>query len=172
VAIVAAFALALPTAAGAHARAARAGDLTIQQTFPLASQLCAKVAAGTENRHLKRFATQVTADCAALSMAFTTAQAQVLAARAAILPTLTADRAALAAACPNPRVVHQMCHNVHRADDAAIHALAAEMHAAAHAYYISIIIARARFWDAIQALPGEHHVHQDKPIEIPQNEQD
>jgi hypothetical protein len=154
-------ALSFPGAAGA-----RAGDKTIQQTFPVATLLCAKVAAGTENRHLKKFATQVTADCAALQMEFTTAQTQVLAARAAILPTLTADRTAVRAACPNPKVARGACRAAHRADDAVIHALALQLHAASHAYYTAIIAARAAFWNAISALPGQKHIHRDKPIDI------
>src|SRR5258708_3139488 len=94
-----ALAFSLPGTAGA----AKPGDLTSQQTFPLGSALCAKVAAGTENKHLKAAAAQVTADCAALQSTFTTAQTTVLAARATIEPALAADRAALRTACPNPK---------------------------------------------------------------------
>src|ERR1700716_2224861 len=85
--------LALPAVAGA-----KAGDRTFQQTYPVASQLCAKVAAGKEGKRLKRFATQVLADCSALQSGFTAAQSTVLAARAALTAQIAADHAAIAAA--------------------------------------------------------------------------
>src|SRR5690242_8991980 len=90
VAATVALAMALPSAAGAS----KPGDRTFQQTFPVASALCAKVAAGTEGPRLKAKLAQVTADCAALEAAFAPAHTTVLAVRTALLPTLIADRTA------------------------------------------------------------------------------
>jgi hypothetical protein len=163
VAAASTLALALPGAAGAS----KPGDLTFQQTFPLASRLCAKVAAGTENKHLKAAAAQVTVDCEALQSTFTAAQTTVLAARAAIDPALAADRALLRAACPNPKVVHAACRKAHRVDDAAIVVLLHQRHAARHSYYKSVEAARKQFWAQVRALRGEHHVKADTPIAVP-----
>jgi len=165
VAVACALGLALPGAAGAHA--SPPGSLTFQQTFPLASSLCAKVAAGTENKHLRAHAVQVTADCAALQATFTVAQTTVVAARAALLPQLAADRAAVRAACPNPKVVRAACRKAHKLDDAAIVSILHQLHAARHAYYKSVEAARRQFWAAIKSLPHEHHAKADLPITVP-----
>jgi hypothetical protein len=158
-------ALALPGAAAG----ARAGDLTFQQQFPLASALCAKVAAGTESKHLQKFATQLTADCAALQATFTTNQAAVLAVRAAIMPTLTADLAAVHSACPDPKAKVQRvaCIRAHHANDAAIKSLRAQLHSANRTYWKSVESARHTFWSAVKSLRGEKHVRADKPIPVP-----
>jgi hypothetical protein len=156
-------AVALPGNAGATP----AGNLTFQQTFPLASTLCAKVAAGTEGKHLKAAAAQVTADCETLLAEFTAAHNAVLAARASIEPALAADRASLRAACPNPKVVHAACRKAHRLDDKAIVSLLHQRQAARHSYYKAIEAARAQFWAQIHLIRGEHHVKADTPIPVP-----
>jgi uncharacterized caspase-like protein len=160
-----ALALALPGAASG----AKAGSLTFQQQFPLASALCAKVAAGTESKHLQKFAVQLTADCAALQATFTQSQATVLATRAAILPTLTADRAAVHSACRNlkPKEVRLACVRAHRANDAAIKSLVQQLHSANHAYWQSVETARHTFWAEVKSLRGLKHVPADKPIPVP-----
>ena len=86
---------------------------------------------------------------------------------AAILPTLTADRASVAAACPNPKTLGAACVKAHHLMDAAIKSLSQQLHAAYHAYGKSLEAARAQFWAAIQSLPGEKHLHADKPIAVP-----
>jgi hypothetical protein len=162
--------LALAGVAGATASPkSKPGDLTFQQTFPLASSVCAKVAAGTENKHLAKFVPQVTADCATLQATFTTNQTAVLAARAAILPTLTADRAAIHSACPNPKEKPEraLCVTTRKADRATVKTLGAELRLAYHTYFKSVEAARMAFWAAIKALPGESHIHADKPIPVP-----
>jgi hypothetical protein len=158
-----ALALSAPGVAGA----APPGSLTFEQTFPLASRLCAKVAAGTENKHLKANAAAATADCTTLQSTFTTAHSTVLATRAAILPTLAADRAALKAACPTPKDVKAICRKAHKADDAAIVSLLHQLRAARHSYYRSIESARKQFWAEIKSLRGEKHIKADKPIQVP-----
>jgi hypothetical protein len=153
-------ALAFPAAAGA-----RAGDRTFQQTFPVASTVCAKVAAGTEGKHLKRFATQVTADCTALQSTFSTAQSTVLAARSAISAQIAADRALTGAACPaSAKAPTVACRHTRAVNDLAIDRLHRQMHHAVRRYYRTIEAARERFWNAIHALPGERRAHQDLPI--------
>ena len=160
-ALAATLALALP---GGAAATPRAGEATIQQTFPLASRLCANLAAGKANRHIERFAAQVTADCTALQSTFTTAQGQVVAARAAIAPSLAAGRAMLPARCPQPRAALLACQRSRHAEEAASSSLAAQLHAATHLYYVTIEGARRTFWASIHALPGEHHARADVPI--------
>jgi hypothetical protein len=142
---------------------AKAGDKTFQQTYPLASKVCANVAAGKAKR-LQKFAPQVLADCAALQNGFTAAQAMVLAARAAIEPQLAADRAALTAACPKPPAKRPLCRHARETDEPAIAVLARQQHHAARRYFRKIEANRRKFWRAIRALPGEGHAHEDAPI--------
>jgi hypothetical protein len=152
-------ALALPGGAGA-----KAGDRSFQQTFPVASQLCANVAAGKGGKRLKRFASRVLAQCATLESTFTTAQSAVLAARAALTPQIAADRAVIVAACPTPTTPSAACLQARAVNKPAIKALRRQLVRAAHRYYRTIEAARLRFWRAIRALPGERHVHADAPI--------
>ncbi len=157
---VLASALTLSFAASA---AARAGDASFQQTFPVASQLCAKVAANTEGKRLKRFASQAVADCTLLQSRFSAAQASVLAVRSTDMPTLLADRAAIAAACP-PGPMRPQCRQTHVIEDPAIDALRRQMSVAVRSYYGTIELAREHFWNAVHAIPGERRVRADGPI--------
>jgi hypothetical protein len=153
-------ALALPAAAGA-----KAGDRTFQKTYPLASSLCARVAANTVGKQTKRVAPAITADCAVLQSSFTTAQSSVLATRAALTPTLTADRAALNGACaPPPGQGQAACQQAHKTNDAPIAQLGRQLRKAARAYYRAIESARLHFWNSVHALRGQKHLHADAPI--------
>lgn len=158
-AVAATAALAFPAAAGA-----KAGDRTFQQTYPMASMLCAKVTAGKEGKHLKRFATQVLADCAALQSGFTAAQGTVLAARAAITPQIVANRTAITAACPTPTKQPAGCNHARTVNGRAIDTLRHQLAKASRRYYRTIELNRRHFWKAIRALPGEGHAHADLPI--------
>jgi hypothetical protein len=163
-----ALALALPGAAGATTNA-KPGDRTFQETYPAATRVCARVAAGTENKHLKQFATQVTADCTTLQNAFNASQTTVLAARTAILPVLAADRAAVHAACPGSKVNPTVaaCVKAHKSLDAQIKSLSASLHAAYRAYGSAVEAARVAFWTAFKSLPGEKHAKTDLPVPAP-----
>jgi hypothetical protein len=149
---------------------AAAGDKTFQQTYPVASTLCANVAANKEhNAHVRRHAARVLIDCATLQASFTAAQAAVLAARAALTPQINADNAAIAAACPPPsKPPTAMCTITRHADETAIDVLTKQMTAARHRYFVTIEAARVRFWNAVRSLPGLHHLHGDGPI-VPQS---
>jgi hypothetical protein len=151
--------LASPAAAGA-----RAGEKTFQQTFPVASRVCEKVAAGTENAHLKKFATQVAADCATLQAEFSGAQTTVLAVRASVTAGIAADRSSIVAACPTPNDGALSCKLSRAHNTALIKALHHQMTAAARSYWHTVELARHRFWTAIRTLPGNHHIKADLPI--------
>jgi hypothetical protein len=151
--------LAVPGVAGA-----KAGDSTLQQTYPVASRVCANVAAGKARKRLQRFAPQVLADCSALQTAFTAAQSAVLAARASIEAQAAADRAALAAACPASIAGKPPCPSKRAQEQDALAALHRLQVQAARRYWRAVEAGRHRFWHAIRALPGEHHARADTPI--------
>jgi hypothetical protein len=157
-------ALAMPGMAGASTP--KAGEKTFQQTYPLASKVCANVAAGTESKHLKKFAAQLTADCTALQTAFTAAQTVVVAARTTLTAQITADRAAITTACPTPKDQAPPCQSTRATQDAAINALRHQRLLAVRHYYKTIEASRAAFWKVFRGLPGEGHVHADTPIPV------
>jgi hypothetical protein len=150
--------LVIPSAANA-----RAGDRTFQQTYPVASKLCTEVAAG-KRKHLRRFAPRVLADCAVLQSGFTTAQGEVLAARATLGSAVAVDRAAIVAACPAPMVGQPACENIRATEDVAIGALRRQLADAARRYFRVVEAHRLVFWRAIHAIPGERHLPADLPI--------
>ena len=131
----------------------RAGDRTYQQTYPVASQLCAKVAAGTEGKHLKRFAATVSTDCTTLQSGFVTAQTTVLAARTAITAQITADRAVMSAACPaTAKVPSAVCIQTRKTESYAITVLQHQQRTAARHFYKTVETNRDHFWKAIRSL--------------------
>jgi hypothetical protein len=159
-----AISLAAPGIAGAATP--KAGEKTFQQTYPLASKLCASVVAGTEGKHLKRFAAQVLADCTTLQSAFTTAQTTVLAARTTLTAQITADRAAVTTACPTPKHAAALCLQTRSQENKVIAVLRAQRLLAVRHYYKTVEANRQAFWHVIRALPGEGHVHADQPIPV------
>jgi hypothetical protein len=164
VAVIASAAVAFPAAASA--KMPKPGEATFQQTYPVASNLCAKVAAGTENRHLKADLAVAQTACTALESTFTLAASTVLTARTALEPQIAADKAASAAACSTGQPV-LTCNHTRHTDRAAITALAAELRVAKHTYFITVNSARSTFWSAIHTIPGEHRATADLPLPVP-----
>jgi hypothetical protein len=159
-----AISLALPGVAGASTP--KAGEKTFQQTYPLASKVCANVAAGTESKHLKKFAAQITADCTTLQTAFTASQTTVIAARTTLTAQITADRAAITVACPTPKDQAAPCLSTRATVGKAVDALRHQRLLAVRHFYKAIEASREAFWKVFRALPGEGHVHADQPIPV------
>jgi hypothetical protein len=159
-AVAAASSLVAPALAGAHA-----GEKTLPQTYPIAAKLCANVAAG-KNRHLKRYAAQVAADCTALQSGLAAADSTVLASSAGTLAAISADRAAFLAACPAQPAKAVRCASTKRSEDRAIAALRRQQVAAARRFYLSMRSNGLRFWSEIRAFPGQSHVQADAPIAV------
>jgi hypothetical protein len=154
-------ALVLPSAASAGNKA---GELTYQQTFPVASKLCTDVAAG-KKKHLIPVTTQVLAACETLNTNFTTAQTAVVAARTTLKADIAADRALIKAACPPAtKLLRPACTSARHTEQAAISVLRAELLAAVHGYYKTIEADRRAFWATIKALRPARHIAADKPI--------
>jgi hypothetical protein len=147
------------------AASAKAGDRTYQQTFPLASRMCANLAAG-KARRLRPFAVQVTADCAKLQSSFEAARSAVLAAHTATATAVAADRATVTASCAGPLKGGVGCKHARRTEGRAIAALMRKQMRDAHRYYRTIESDRVAFWKAIHALPGLADIHADAPIAL------
>jgi hypothetical protein len=143
---------------------ATAGKLSFQQTYPIASQLCAKIAAGKGPKRLRKSSPQVLTDCGALQSSFDTARAAVLAAEASIASARAAEHAVTKAACAGTLANSASCTKTRRTVHKALEALDRQRSRAAHAYYAAAEAARRTFWAAIQALPGGKGLHADAPI--------
>lgn len=182
-----AFAWALPGVA-----AAQPGDRTFEETFPTAGAICAKIAAGTENRRLKAAATQASTACSTLEGEFKSAQSAVLTARSTLTPEIEAARSGAATSCPagpvtpapapesTPEQTPEStpggaspatlagCLSARRQSRASIPLLAAQLHAAYRGYFTSVFHAREAFLAAINAIernaiPGPRHAIHTSP---------
>jgi hypothetical protein len=143
---------------------AKAGERTYQQTYPVASKLCANLATGRGPKRLRPYSTQVLADCTTLQNGFNGAQSAVLAATSSFESGRTADRAAIAAVCTPPVANRPLCRTTRRSERLAIAALRREHVAAVHLYYRTIEANRRAFWAAIKILPGGSSIPADTPI--------
>ena len=134
--------------------AATPGDSAFQQTYPRAAQLCTQVAQGSGPKALRRSATQVLADCAALENGFNTARTAVVTAQASLASQRTLDRTASTNACTGPAVVGATCDSARRAAHHAVAALEIQRVQLQRSYQQTIETDRRTFWTTIGALPG------------------
>jgi hypothetical protein len=149
--------LALPSAAGATA-----GKKSFNQTYPVASRLCAEVAQGKGPKRLRRNAARVLVDCSALQSSFNASRSAVLLTFASLAAQGSAARAGLAKPCTGP---HRLaCDRTHNKDRHLLGGLSRQHIRAARLYYSSIEASRLSFWSAIRALPGGKDLREDAPI--------
>ena len=163
VAVIACSAVAFPAAASATPTP---GVATIQQEFPAAAALCAKVAAGTENKHIAADLAVAQAACSTLESTFKTASTTVLTARTTLIPQIASEKAAMNAACAAVKPALG-CERTKQADHVLVKSLKAQLHLATHTFFVSVDNARTAFWTAIKTIPGEHHIGTDQPLPIP-----
>ena len=138
-------------AASAHAR-----PHSYWRTFPVASSLCARVAAGHAPKPLAPDAAQITAACTTLAGSYSQALTTYKTAVAPIPGQVTTTLASVRAARETARQTHDW--TAYRATlkqaRATLKGLRAQVRAAAQAYVASIRAARQTFWSTIHALQG------------------
>lgn len=150
--------------AGAPAAGAHAGERSLQQTFPLASRLCAQVARGEGPRRLRGSAPAVDSACAQLQSSFAAAQNAVLLPERPLIARLAAQEIRTRAVCSHRPFRAQLCARA-RARRRNIEArLERERRLRARSYYAAVEADRAAFWATIHALPGGATVVADRPI--------
>lgn len=152
--------LAVPSVAGA----AHAGEHNFEQSYPVASKLCANVAKGGGPKRLLSSAATVLADCTVLQNNFNAARASVLATEAAISSALVSDTAVRRAVCGSKPAHPLRCANARRRTHRLRVRLAHQKLVAARAYWRTLEVNRAVFWSEIRALPGGKSLAPDKPI--------
>lgn len=144
---------------------ARAGDKTFAQTYPYASALCSRVAAGHTPAKLRGSEAQVKQACATLETAFGPLQSAVLAGQSQFAAGVAAARAATQQACA-PGQPRPHCRQVRRADRLTIMSLRRQHRAAVRLYYTSIEVNRRRFWSTIRSLRGGRSLTPDRPVAV------
>jgi hypothetical protein len=152
----------------ASVAAAKAGDKTFAQTYPYASKLCDRAAAGTLPKKLRPQTTAVMTDCAALRSSFNTAVGAVQTAHTTYANGLATAKATRNAACVTTPVNHQACKAARIVYRATVKNLAAAHRLAVKAYYVAVESARRTFWAEIRVLRGGATITPDGPI-APQN---
>lgn len=151
--------LALPAAAGA-----RPGHRGFGATFPVASSLCAKVAAGHAPKRLAGSIAQVTAACSALNASFTKAQTDYATAVAPLIAQAKAAVAARRAACHATPRNAAACQAARTQARAQLASLRAQIRSAARAYHATVDAARKTFWASVKALRGGASIRADRTV--------
>ncbi len=143
--------------------AARPLTRSFTTTFPVASSLCARVAAGHVPARLSGSTAQVTAACATLHTSFTNAQnayaTTVAPLRQQAINAVTALRATCRGAHGSPA-----CKTARAQTKTLIASLRAQVRTAAQTYHTSVDAARKAFWATIHALPHGASVLADQTV--------
>lgn len=145
-------AVAVASLAVSSSALARAGDRSVDQTYPVATTLCARAHAGTLPPKLAPQAAAVISACDTLVNAFAPLQSAVDAAEAAFLTTVSQQKALVAAACPRPVSDHAACHAARETKRTTIAAARSTRLTAATSYRAAIEANRTTFWTTIQSL--------------------
>jgi len=133
---------------------ARAGDRTVEQTYPVATALCVGAHAGTLPPKLAPQSAAVIRACDTLINAFAPLQSTVDAAEATFLTTVSQQQDLVAAACKRPVSDHAACVAARETKHTTITNAANTRLSAAMTYRQSIEANRTTFWSTIQSLRG------------------
>ena len=147
--VVAAIAVMLTVTASASARA---GDRSLAETYPVATELCAKAHTATLPPRLESKVASVIVACNTLENAFAPLVVTVDAAEAQFLSTVAAQRALVAAACTKPVKDHAACESARATARTTDRAALATRQAAVLAFHTAIEANRTTFWTTIAAL--------------------
>jgi hypothetical protein len=133
---------------------ARAGDRTFAETYPVASALCVKAKAGTLPPKLATpsASASVTAACETLANPYPTLVSTVDAAEDTLLNTISAEKTAVAKACPKPVTNPSACKTARATAKSTIAAARTTEQTAVTAYHTAIEANRVTFWNTISAL--------------------
>jgi hypothetical protein len=131
---------------------ARVGDRSVDQTYPVATALCARAHASTLPTKLAPQSAAVISACNTLVNAFAPLQSTVDAAEAAYLTTVSQQKALVAAACTRPVSDHAACNAARDTKTTTIATAATTRMNAATSYRTAIEANRTTFWATIQSL--------------------
>jgi hypothetical protein len=136
------------------AAGAAPGSRTFQQTYPVASSLCARVAAGQGPRKLEAHAAAVAQACSQLMSAYAAAQGAVTTAYSNFVQARQAAISTRDGACTNAHIAHSRpaCRSARQAFRATMAGLRATYRVAVVQFHATVESARLTFWGTIKAL--------------------
>lgn len=146
---------------------AKPGTRSFDETFPVASALCAKGAANTLPKRLQGDQSQIAGYCATLQSAYNAAVTTGQTAETTFTTGVQTARSAVQAACPTPRTTQaerQACRQARRQGQLTITSLRGTWRLAVRQFHVSIEQARLNFWSAIHALRGGAGITPDQPM--------
>jgi hypothetical protein len=149
-----AVAVAAASLAASSTAFARAGDRTVDQTYPVATALCAKAHSAMLPPRLAPQASAVIAACDTLENAFPPLVATVDAAEAQYLSAVSAQKGQITATCTRPVSDHAACRSARLSARAAIITAHGTELEAVVAFHTAVEANRATFWTTVQALRG------------------
>jgi hypothetical protein len=143
---------------------ARPGKRGFNATYPHASRLCAKVAAGKAPKRLAGSTDQVSEACATLKTSFTTAQNDYNTATGPLKQQGVDALKALRATCQQARTdgTPGVCKTARQETRAKLKSLKGQIKEAAKAYHTAVQAARKTFWATIKSLRGGSSIEPDK----------
>jgi hypothetical protein len=133
---------------------AQAGARSVDQTYPVATALCAKAHAGTLPTRLAPKATAVVSTCDTLENGFGPLVVTVEAAQAQYLSVVSTQKGLVTAACVRPVSDHSACVSARTSAKAAILAAHGVERTAVLSFHTSVEANRSAFWTTIQSLRG------------------
>jgi hypothetical protein len=153
---VALAALAVTLGVAAPGASAKARPHSYWRTYPFASSLCARVAAGHAPKRLAADTTQITAACTALNDSYTQARTTYQAAVAPIASQVKSTLASVRSARKTARQTGDWTAYQAAVTQAVatLKSLRAEVRAAEQTYVAAVRAARQTFWTTIHALRG------------------
>jgi hypothetical protein len=146
-----AVACALPLSFAAAA-SARAGDLTFDQTYPVASALCVKAHDNALPAGLAASEVQVVAACNTLTNGFGPLVSAVDAAESAYLSTVGAEHNDVATACAKPVANRTTCFDTRQSARSTDATAASSRITAVAAFHAAIEQNRSTFWTTVAGL--------------------
>ncbi len=137
----------------ATAGAALPGSFTFDQTYPVASQLCAKASAGTLPTRLEANQAKVIVACTTLQDAFGPLQTTVTQAEQTFQSALAVEKAKVQAVCPPlTAAARPACHDARLQARLADDAARLTQREAIQSYRDSVRSNRLTFWNTIASL--------------------
>jgi hypothetical protein len=131
---------------------ARAGDRSVDETYPVATTVCAKAHAGTLPPRLAPQAVAVMGACDTLENGFRPLVASVDAAESQYLTTVSTQKGLVAAVCTRPVSDHAACTAARSSAHAAISAARDTERTAVTAFHTGVEGNRTTFWSTIGTL--------------------
>jgi hypothetical protein len=131
---------------------ARAGGRSADQTYPVASALCAKAKAATLPAKLASHVAAVSTACDTLENAFGSLVSMVDAAEATLLSTVSVQKVLVASVCPKSVGTRTACATARATATSTDMAARTTEQAAVAAYHTGIDANRMTFWSTGSAL--------------------